>query len=44
VAKLTWTARNNVQRGPSCGDDPALPVGAALTKTTEKNRSSDFSR
>lgn len=36
TTQLSRTARNIVQRGPSCGEDPALPVLLALFKPLEK--------
>jgi hypothetical protein len=38
----TWTVRNNMQRGPSCEEDPALPVLFALIKHHSKKSRSDF--
>jgi hypothetical protein len=31
---FAWTARNNMQRGPTCEEDPASPVLFALIGTT----------
>ena len=39
--RIIDAARNNMQRGLSCGLDPALPVFFALANPL-KNRSSDF--
>ncbi|MDB5860497.1 MAG: hypothetical protein JWQ76_4186 [Ramlibacter sp.] len=33
---LSWIARNNMQRGPLCEEDPALPVLFTLIDNSEK--------